>query len=393
METLPQLLEAIENMSGSAKDIVNWLRDTLYPLYIRVSWERTEFPLRVILNVHNKARWTPLARECGGLILEISEEPKARVICWPPREFAFSYSLRKLRENIDRYEVYPVCDGTVLSLYYTDRWCIATKQGIDVTEKVWRGYTFGAALRDVLSLYPGFDWAKLDETCTYTIGIKHPAFHPFQQPAIWDPHLSVRWVIYAWFICETRADGTRVTNKDIGLPIVPRIMDPGKLDLELKGQTKSYIENRGIPQLGFILRDWSGKTRISDVLITSDLMRDIRDLVYQPGSADPERFRDMNYVVVHAYLSPEKSTLFESLFPQYAPLFEQYDQVVANTCDNIYAALLDNSVELTPDVKELYRQVRKQYRVCSKKRDVEIKNITAIILHTDNIDIFMRLFA
>lgn len=392
METLEQLIAAIEAMEGNAKEVVHGIRDLLYPLHIKVSWEAGEFPLRIILNAQPRARFSiPLVRDCNGLIIEVAANMATRVICRPPREFCQNFSMRKVLANLDKYEIYPIYDGTVFNLYYADRWRVASKQGIDVTNRVWRGYTFGQALAEVLFYYPEFSWDRLDKANTYTIGIKHPALHPFHQFNIWTGQSNgIHWMFYAWLICETTPAGERNPSKDVGIPIVPPLkLTAAQLEATLKGQTSQYAkEHYGC--LGYILRDWGGKAIPSDIMLTSDLMRDIRDLVYQ-ASSNAERFRDMNYVVMHAYLSPEKSLLFENLFPQYAPLFEKYDAKVADICESIYRALKDKATPEDPDTKELFFQVRKHYALCGKDMATEIKNITAIILHPGNIDIFSRI--
>ena len=113
------------------------------------------------------------------------------------------------------YDIIQVSDGTVVTLYNWTHpakgpiWCLATGNGYDVSHLKWMGgKTYAEIVNDLLAECPGFPAAAglgfkreflcegdtrlvfkyLDRGRCYTIGFRHPNFHPMttDPPGFWN---------------------------------------------------------------------------------------------------------------------------------------------------------------------------------------------------------------
>jgi len=180
----------------------------------------------------------PLVRQCNGVIIVVEELEtglNSKIITLSSNEFNPKFNQTKLADHISigEYKIYEIQDGTTINLYYDENyissetltkldsnqlktfytykkgdWIYSTKNSFDVKKMIWRGFEYGQVINDVLKEYPEFTLEKLSKDKSYSLGFKHPAFHPFGQPAEWniniqDNNTKKEWIKTAWFIQST----------------------------------------------------------------------------------------------------------------------------------------------------------------------------------------------
>jgi hypothetical protein len=248
------------------------------------------------------------------------------------------------------FDVIPVDDGTVLTLYAWDHpveghiWCLASSNGYDVSTLKWMGpLSYAEVFADLAKrLYPEFAKASgmslvvgpggaarlaftaLDASKCYTVGLRHHNFHPLRE----DPERM--WQIQHALL----ADDSPILCYGVGgLPGIPLqkkfanslaprtvaellqrthgALDRAKAhigavqrranespalggespDEAQKGEGGPANDKADALCYGFILRstDVSRTGSQSDVLIESDLLKSVRRLAYDKA---PRQFRD-----------------------------------------------------------------------------------------------------
>lgn len=356
---------------ANAEDIIQYVREYMIQKKINVTYEHLSCldnnkSFRLVLTTKRaKANFgIPLVRECNGAILLVEEIPDkegtvlhCRAICRPAHDFNPKINnIQWVNTNIKNglYEIYFIEDGSTVNLYFSqDKWIVSTKNSFEISSTVWRGKSYGDVLTEVLNVYPDFSYDKLDKVKTYTIGFKHPAHHPFGQTPP---------VLKAWFIQSTNNATEEISyNERIGLPFQERARITAQGGQFWQTATKtaqdalaefSTAKQKGVQQapfLGYILRsrDRSRTRHYSDILIESSLLSEIRNCVYQlPYISNKvqlektrDSFKDMNFVIVDAYLDTTRRPVFEMLFPQYQELYKRYDDILDKAIDGIYNLL------------------------------------------------------
>lgn len=355
---------------ANAEDIIQYVREYMIQKKINVTYEHlscleTGKAFRLVLTTkRDKANFgIQLVRECNGAIILVEEIPdkestvlRCRVVCRPAHDFNPKINNTQwVNTNIKNglYEIYFIEDGSTVNLYFENKWIVSTKNSFDISGTVWRGKSYGDVLTEVLSRYD-FKYENLDTNKTYTIGFKHPAHHPFGQGA--NP------VLKAWFIQSTNNTTEEINYAEkIGLPFQERARITAQGGQFWQTATKTAQDALQefttakqknvacVPFLGYILRsrDRSRTRHYSDILIESSLLSEIRNCVYQlpyiSNKTQLERtrqsFKDMDYVVIDAYLDSTKRPIFEVLFPQYQELYKKYDDILSKAIDGIYNLL------------------------------------------------------
>lgn len=363
----------------------------------------------------------PFVRQCNGVILaieEIDNNLKCRLLTVPPNDFNPKFNQTELIKLVSQgcYKIYEIQDGTTVNIFYDPnyiesenitqlvvnendnetpkikalkiyrrgKWIYSTKNAFDVNSMVWRGFNYKRVIDDVLKNY-SLDFDKLSKNKTYTIGFKHPAFHPFGQPYEWiesdfenksDDQKKIDWLKSAWFIQSVENVDNRLQmniSEDIGLPFQTMIEQkdgiPG-IFKKLGNSLKEFINNLKLNQymnnskekqvsplhsafLGLILRsnDEEKTTNLSDILLESALWQEIRTLIYQlpyiPNKTVREKqeqnFKNMTYVILDSFLDFKKRNVFIQVFPQYSHHYKKYDAVINSVVNKIYQDLLNTS--------------------------------------------------
>jgi hypothetical protein len=350
----------------------------------------------------------PLVKQSNGIVLEIAEvrdKLKCTVLVLPPNDFNpnFTHSVVEEQMSKNEYDIYEINDGTTLNIYYDPhylhteivtqlrecehedkdkeesslktykiykmgKWMRSTRNAFDIDELVWRGFSYKKIIDDVLSQYPDFHGDDINYV--YSIGFKHPAFHPFGQPQEWKtlPTLAttpisdaslIKWIKYAWLIqvfdrsIFTVMDANTPSSvANIGLPLQKKVSTENltfldmikKADNSLKDflhPANSEQKDDVKPFLGYILRS---KNNSPDILLESDLWNTIRHAIYQlpftPNKAARERqeqnFKNMQYIIVDSFLDIKKRQTFMHLFPQYEYKYEYLDRVLTQLVERVY---------------------------------------------------------
>lgn len=102
-----------------------------------------------------------------------------RQICTPQVFPCSDLRQRQIESRAAQYSVHQLMDGTLINLYFhAGTWRLGSARASDLTDLAYSTTaTFGQLFDEVLTKYPDFGYAKLDQTRTYTIGFSHPAMH------------------------------------------------------------------------------------------------------------------------------------------------------------------------------------------------------------------------
>jgi len=253
-------------------------------------------PLRVILSTNKwKANFNnPIINYSNGTVLEYGTW---RILSIAPSALNTKFNAKQIETNFKDYEIYEAADGTIVTLYYyNQKWCLATSRGYDVSNLLWQGnMTYMQIIEDILrsnQAYHDFSFDRLDKSRCYTIGFKHPEFHPFQE-YIYSKQTQkpVRMAIKRiWFIQSVNLDrlndgqGYEINTNDtsLGLYVQKRARVKNVAEMLELADSAMELFNKSKILFGFVLRSRNPKvTRSqSNVLIESKLMKTIRQLWY-----------------------------------------------------------------------------------------------------------------
>jgi hypothetical protein len=403
----------------AAKEIIEVMKGILYPMNIRITYEalacldrvnkiRQEASetseivsrFRILLAANRfKANYNiPLVRQANGIVLEIYER-EGKLFCYslvvPPNDFNPHFEVDDVEHDFNqgKYQIYDIKDGTTLNLYYDPHyiesqtiteevegtsptpkihkihkvgaWLRSTKNAFNIDDLTWRGFTYQKVIDDVLKNYPEFNLDRLDRNKVYSIGFKHPAFHPFGQPREWlDSHFveaAENWIKYAWLIqVYDRSTHTISEASDLGLPLQRPLDIEGLNFAQMLERTRSALDEyraakgKCTPFLGYILRTNDPQhSRTSDILLESDLWHSIRHSVYQlPFIANrtirekqEQNFKSMQYIIIDAFLDLTKRELFSLLFPQFEEKHARLDKLIAQLVNAIYKEMRESKRE------------------------------------------------
>lgn len=371
--------------------IIVIIKSELAKYYIKCNCDNLELfnkdtkRVRIILAANrNKSDYShKLVRQSHGLIYQLAPNEKGQIVCSilavPANDFNnnINHSEVELLLRQKKYIVRPLNDGTTITLYYDaldniPGWRFSTKHGIDVEKLIWRGNKYGEVIMETLKEYENFSFEKLNKQCCYTFGFKHPAFHPFGQPAIWEPKYDQnglnlegvqnskdeKWIKKAWLIyCFDKSKQAAPENVNIGIPWQIEIkQDSLQNSKSILGVIKSHCYdankiyvNTGKAFLGYILRtvNENDTNSHSDILFESSLYKDIKMCIYDKPMITNidfrrkfhQNFKNMNYVLLNSYLSPYKHDMFISFFPQYKQIYENLDIIIQKTVNMIYNSI------------------------------------------------------
>jgi hypothetical protein len=353
---LTELLTLLtEDSALSEKDAFELLR-SLVGDGIRVRAEPSKgdgVPRRVLLTaIRMHADQRELSRQCNGIVLEY---PSWKVLAMPSRAFDPHVNVTHICNNIQKYKMYDIKDGTTITLYWhsvTSTWVMSSANGFDVGGYRWMGRaTYSEAFNVVAAAYPEFKYELLDKGYSYTIGFRHPDFHPLLSDG---PKM--------WFIqsCDlalmNSADHRLVLSDNMTRPASAEqhgLVIPLQVTTDAGGrkgkELLTWISNRNIgayqrylqslkadpadsnPAIhyGFVLRSTCGEP---DYILESDLLQHVRSLIYnQPkkqgiGKVVIGETNRLDYSALRAYLTPAARYRFINLFPQYIDKYRSFEQ-------------------------------------------------------------------
>ncbi len=337
---------------------------------------------RILLSAHRRSEKVTmeLYRHLNGLVLQY---PGWKVLSVSSPILNFNFKMNTMVKNLSSYDVYPVIDGTVVTLYWYDvkgAWRLSSANGYDVSDMRWLGSrTYMEALLELTSQYPAFSLDNLNRSCSYTVGFRHPEFQPmkYDGPKIWFVqscntslvnNLSVAKVDIATLIGQnaltintllSKVDTKPVlqvnTREDIGLPIQLPIQFPADMTEEkIFGTLRSHNENALIefskslsgdfvmaPHYGYFLRPKTPSAELCDIIFESTLLHLIKNALYNfpkkrnVGESDLTPENRIEYAKLRAYLSNTIKYPFITLFPQFTNDYARLDVLFNKIADRI----------------------------------------------------------
>lgn len=298
---------------------------------------------RILLSCEHGALGTStLARACNGVVLEYGTW---NILSLPAPVLTSRCKIGQLCKDISKYDVFSVCDGTTVTLYwYNGEWHMSSANAFDVRGYTWMGeLTYLEAM--TAAAPSGFDLAKLDKNKSYTVGFRHHDYHPL----LTDP--ARMWLIQSF----DRTTG-KVGPAKIGIPPQPRADIPshGVRDWvttkNSRALDKYMVSARaGAPAIhyGYIFRAKNADN--PDIVLESELLRKVRDTVYNLPQSQRKYIGAitptvrLEYVVMKAYLCVSGRAIFMQLFPQFASRFKKYSETFAQLAAKIVVLLGDKA--------------------------------------------------
>ena len=177
--------------------------------------QEDHFVGRVILSAtHRRYRYNSLlCGECNGVVFDARTW---EFLVIPPRAFNFQFKHCVVDDALaaGHYDIIPVDDGTVITLYQWNEpgkgltWCLSSANGYDLSSLLWMGpntyteifYKAGICYKEFANPETGtgmsllqidkrfrLSFQKLDPTYCYTVGFRHHDFHPLiaDPPRMW----------------------------------------------------------------------------------------------------------------------------------------------------------------------------------------------------------------
>lgn len=267
----------------------------------------------------------PIVQKCGGIIMEYGTW---KILAMPP--YPANPRVKLSAIDASEYTVRVIRDGTTITLYYyEDAWHIATANGISVGPLVWLGKkTYQEVFDECMAMYPDFSLDKLKKDHSYTIGFRHPEYHPFKPST------------EAWFIQSyDTVNKTISCTSDIGIPEQTIVdMSMNEIIKSSKNADTLFIDS-GVVNFGYVMRHKTNPMgRFSNIIIESSMMKWLKLFVYNDKegrlnakSTDYVGAKNrLNYVALKAYLDIKHSKFFIHLFPQYKPIYEKVIELISN---------------------------------------------------------------
>lgn len=259
----------------------------------------------------------PIVQVSGGIIIEYGTW---KILAMPP--YPANPRVKLSIVDASEYTVREINDGTMLTLYfYQNEWHLASTNGISVGSLVWMGKkTYREVLDECLAAFNAesnnaFSWDNLNKSCSYTIGFRHPEYHPFR------PSTEV------WFIQSYDTTTNVISHtSEIGIK-EQKIIELNMKELlnNCSNASESFMAN-GTVNFGYVLRHKTKPMgRFSNIIIESSMMKLLKTFVYNDneGRLNP-RLADyvgsanrLKYVAIKSYLDMNYTGLFIKLFPQY----------------------------------------------------------------------------
>ncbi len=341
---------------------LNYIRSYVYKNYIKTVIEESnsnEMRVMFIANRFKSNFENPMSFECNGLILQYNKDTNKYKFLVVPIQLFNSQKLIKTEIekhfNMNEFNLYKVYDGTLINLYYyNSEWKISTNKAYDANNLLFiNNKTYKDVLSEVLKFYPDFSFDRLDTNKCYTLCMKYNEFHPF----IENLHYNNNKLIFLQSVnmYEFNNNQKLIVNENeiIGIPITQKydmnnFQHLNQIYNSLNNEITRYKKEKHLanyePIFGIILRSKNfNKTKeYSNILLESNLMAKIRNLIYNHTFTKKLNFYDMldkfnnmmidkNYynmlqlISLKIFLTKKDLNLFITLFPDYRQNMKLYD--------------------------------------------------------------------
>nr|UUH61901.1 M448R [African swine fever virus] len=381
-ETLENLLSMLQTKQQNAiqSEVIEWLHSFCETFHLKIHCHKQFIPsggkkrakipaqetqgntqpshhvYRVVLSRAQpvKAQESLLTTMCNGLVLDANTWTCLAIPPPAPFQQATRQVQHFYRNNF--YEVVPIQDGTLLTIYHWDdpeygpSWCLASTHGYDVSNYCWIGdKTFAELVYELLQQHSTCDvtleknktrgtrlfFDNLNPDYCYTIGIRHHNL----QPLIYDPQ-------NIWAIQSTNLKTLKTVYPEyygyIGIPgIQSQVPELPQYDLPYlirsyktaMNQAKNAIKNgkkdKGYFNYGYLLisRAPAITKSTSNVLLKSPLLVFLQKSVYQKKHNISNSQR-LEFIILQNYLMQHFRDHFIALFPQYISYYTKYQNML-----------------------------------------------------------------
>ncbi|QID21223.1 pM448R [African swine fever virus] len=381
-ETLENLLSTLQTKQQNAiqSEVIEWLHSFCETFHLKIHCHKQFIPSgekkrakipaqetqgntqpshhvhRVVLSRAQpvKAQESLLTTMCNGLVLDANTWTCLAIPPPAPFQQATRQVQHFYRNNF--YEVVPIQDGTLLTIYYWDdpehgpSWCLASTHGYDVSNYCWIGdKTFAELVYELLQQHSTCDvtleknktqgtrlfFNNLNPDYCYTIGIRHHNL----QPLIYDPQ-------NIWAIQSTNLKTLKTVYPEyygyIGIPgIQSQVPELPQYDLPYlirsyktaMNQAKNAIKNgkkdKEYFNYGYLLisRAPAITKSTSNVLLKSPLLVFLQKSVYQKKHNISNSQR-LEFIILQNYLMQHFRDHFIALFPQYISYYTKYQNML-----------------------------------------------------------------
>jgi hypothetical protein len=308
---------------------------------------------KTLVTIVTKRKYINLNSETNslvGIICNITNEKLTLISDMPSPVLKINKSSFSKESKTNGCKIYEINDGTTIGIYwYDEKWIIRSINGFDVGNYTWNGNkTYKTIFNEVMSEYPSFSLELLNKNKCYTIGMKHPDFHPFAEGF----NIPVK---KAWFIDSidtnyiTKKFGIQPDISDIeriGIPLqlpMNGIIDIENISIDLDKSIENFIET-GKVFYGVILKVPQGT-----LTIHSSLYKYISTIFYTGyDNIDIKEngYDRQSYILLKLFLksSPEILSRFLTLFPQFIENISKYTCIVSE----IYDLMAESNTLQTP---------------------------------------------
>lgn len=297
-----------------------------------------------------------LARQCNGLVLEW---PSLDILSMPAPLVNHAPKMSLVRQRVEdgSAKVYPINDGTTVTLYWTkwctsapststrawadiaaddevrrhDGWAISSANGIEVNTMSLNTRTYF----DELVRVSGVVLDSLDRARCYTIGFRSHDFHPMKA----DPERA--WMIQSTVTATGAVDPVPADYKcpHTGLhyqaPLdAPQWDDMMRANSAALEQYRSGSATETTPHYGYLIRgDFAEGGSV--VVIESTLLTRVRRSMYDHRGCNVFAAERRQYIVFRSFLSFDPH-IFIELFPQYRDQFDAWLKDLTALSGHIY---------------------------------------------------------
>ncbi len=309
-----------------------------------------------------KNEMTTVMRLCNGLGFVETKTGFIELLTVMPPAMETRYNIDEIRKNRDHYIVYPIIDGTLISLYYATiipegslgNWHMNSAHSITLEGVKPNGYdkTYSEFFLEICKeKFPENQMAIFEELDTkkiYTCILQHSSLHPFSRK---------KEIIFVEafdknFRNVDAPEFEKIFSQQKPIDFTDDIFD----DIGVNDQSIVKFATAGEKNLGYIFKASDDQPTY---IVRSKLFNTIRRNVYSPAinrlmninSAEPVKYDKLLALALREYVFKGMHSGEVSIFPIIFPrLKKTYDKIVDNftkALKNIKESVYDNSKTLT----------------------------------------------
>jgi hypothetical protein len=225
-------------------------------------------------------------------------------------------------------------DGTTLTIYKNEEWCIATNGGANAYDVYMFGHSVGEVFIDILTNMVE-DWKNmLSPESSYSFCFSSYLIHRFQEDGF-----ERIWFIQSVNTVNAQKTGTIEINTTSPFPQIEpqRVLDFASVNLENLQNAFENYKKTGIRIYGIVATSHSIEAGNTVFVIESDLYKLIRNMLYSNGLNVKFGKCEKEHTIIsitNAYL--QDNPLVHH-FPNYSHMIEAMGLILSRLVDMIYA--------------------------------------------------------